>query len=117
MSMDLPKTAAKIALKGNPAQQKWANQIRSKKAQQLQMMTPRVIALAMRPHLREEDFSAMGATTFNHMASFVHAVCQHALSCPEASWWITHRDTPVHEWIIPSMRASVEHYSKTKPFR
>lgn len=115
--MDLPKAAAKIALKGNPAQVKWGNQIRTKKAQQLQAMTVRVIALAMRPHLTEAHFTAMGATSVKHMASFVHAVCQHALSCPDAVWWIANRDTPVHQWIVPSMRATIEYYSKTKPFK
>lgn len=109
--------ASKVRLEGSEPQIKWANVVRKKKASDIDRMDLRTLALAIKPFLTEEDCKAMGLKTRAHAAGLVAATEKYMASCPSAAWWITHRDDDVVKWIEPSVKACIEHFKKTKPFK
>jgi len=115
--MDIPRFAAKVPLIGSDPQVKWAKTIRLRKAQAIQKMGIRVLLLGVKPHITEQDMIEMRCETKKHILSMVHGVCQHMVSCRSAKWWIDHRDDPEHLMIGPSVKACIEHWKKTKPFK
>lgn len=117
MAMHLPTSATKIKLSGTAAQIKWAQGIRLKRATLMQKGGVKTLLLAIRPHVTEEAFHAMRCTTRPHMLCFAHGVAIHMLSCPQARWWIDHRDDLPYHNVAESTRLCIAHYTRTKPFK
>lgn len=117
MAMNLPLSCEKIKLSGTPAQAKWAKTIRAKRAALMQKGGVKMLLLSIKPHVTNEDFDAMRCKTRAHMLAFAHGVALHMLSCPQARWWIDHRDELPYHNVHESTRACIAHYAKTKPFK
>jgi hypothetical protein len=116
VALDLPAWVKNRPLTGTAPVVKWAVGIRLKKATDIQKMGVRVIMLAMRPHLKEEDFEAMNCTTDKRILQLVHAVAIATINCPEAAWWVAHRDEAAHTWIKEAWFRCRDHYIQTKPW-
>lgn len=96
---------------------KWAMGIRLKKATELQKMGLRVVALAMRPHMKEGDLEALNCHSRRQMLQLVNSVAVSAISATEAAWWVAHRDEPIHSWIAPAWERCLEHFTKVQPWK
>lgn len=80
-------------------------------------MTVRIIALAIRPSIKEGDLESIHCLGRRDILRFVHAICIYALSAHESKWWIEHREEPVATWLSGAYQACLSHYQKTQPFK
>ncbi len=118
MAFDVPNFVKKLPPpKGTAPVVKWALGIRLKKAEELQKMGIRVIMLALRPHIRENDLESLNCTTRRNILQLVNSVACAAVSCPEAPWWLVHRDEPAHSWLPDAWQRCLDHYRKTQPWK
>ena len=116
--MNLVLSADKVKLKGpSPTVVKWAKTLRTKRAETMQKGGVRMLLLAMKPHVSERLFAGMGCVDKRHVLAFAHGVAIHMLSCPDASWWIEHREKLPYHNIGESVKACAAHYARTKPFK
>ncbi len=105
------------APKGTAPVVKWALGIRQKKAEDLQRMGVRVVMLAIRPHIKEGDLESLNCTTRRNILALVNSVACAAVSCPEAPWWVAHRDEPTHSWLPDAWHRCLAHYRITQPWK
>ena len=117
MAMHLLTSVAQIKLTGSPSQSKWAQSLRLRRATIMQKGGIRTLLLAIKPCITEEDLQAMRCTAEKNILRFAHGVAIHMLSCPQARWWIDHRDDLPYHNVQASTRACIEHYTRTKPFK
>lgn len=115
--MNLPMSVQSVILSGSEPQRRWADQIRKKKAAELQKMGVRVIMLALKPHVKEGDLESIKCLTRRDILRLVHSVCIYSLSSPESKYWIEHREEPVATWLPGAYQACLSHYQKTQPFK
>jgi hypothetical protein len=115
--MNLESFCSKIKLTGTEPQIKWATTIRKKKVEDFKKLSIRHMALAIKPMVSEDDLKAMGCKTQLHLIGLLYAIAKYVISCPNATWWITHRDETILNWMPNAAKICVEHFSKTKPFK
>ena len=115
--MNLSSWAQKIRLVGSDPQVKWATALRKKRLDQFSKISIRHLALAVKPMVSERQLADMRIKTQQHLIQFLFAVAKHSVSCPDAAWWIKHRDDDWTKQLQLSVDACQSHFTQTKPFK
>ncbi len=111
------KTEKLPTLKGTELQTKWAKSLRTKRIEEIDALTIAQVLKTIRPHLKEGDLESINCLEELQILSFVQAICQHSVSCPEAKHWIENREKSFKDTIEHSYRECLTHFQQTQPFK